>query len=527
MGFRNFSEFNNALLASQGWRLLMYPNSLWAKILKDKYFPDGDVLNAKKGARASWGWSSILEGIKVLSRGAQWQVVNGQNISLWHDRWLLPTLGDRPLCPLNHELCKQVRVATIIDPDTRSWNLDSIRHLISPTIEAAICSTPIGSSAGLDRVIWPLNRHGQYSVKSGYHFLRSLETRRSVGRPSGSRSVDKKIWKLIWNAKTLPKIRHFMWRAVRNCLATKANLTSRRIPCFSICPICEENPETIEHALLTCPWVMGVWFGSPLGFIGDRQHVTSLDRWILSLTLLAGSSKDEVNRVITVLSFLMWSIWKARCKAIFEQQRPNPGLVIKGAMEAWTDFQNSAPRLGASNSDANEESEVVMGTIWQAPLVPYLKLNVDAAWLSNSGQTGIGIIIRNHLGELKGGKMCRTTAMSAVDAEARAVMEGLSFAADQGYSHIWVESDSKPLINCCLGKIDKGAWELYPSLGRIRELKSKFSSVRWNWIPREANAVADAAAAIAIRGMGTEVWVDRPPSSLVHVLSRDGLPCPP
>ncbi|CAL9004797.1 unnamed protein product, partial [Prunus brigantina] len=264
--------------------------------------------------------------------------------------------------------------------------------------------------------------------------------------------VDKKIWKLIWNAKTLPKIRHFMWRAVRNCLATKANLTSRRIPCSSICPICEENPETIEHALLTCPWVMGVWFGSPLGFIGDRQHVTSLDRWILSLTLLAGSSKDE-----------------ARCKAIFEQQRPNPGLVIKGAMEAWTDFQNSAPRLGASNSDANEESEVVMGTIWQAPLVPYLKLNVDAAWLSNSGQTGIGIIIRNHLGELKGGKMCRTTAMSAVDAEARAVMEGLSFAADQGYSHIWVESDSKPLINCCLGKIDKGAWELYPSLGRIRE----------------------------------------------------------
>ncbi|CAL9004244.1 unnamed protein product, partial [Prunus brigantina] len=206
-----------------------------------------------------------LEGIKVLSRGAQWQVVNGQNISLWHDRWLLPTLGDRPLCPLNHELCKQVRVATIIDPDTRSWNLDSIRHLISPTIEAAICSTPIGSSAGLDRVIWPLNRHGQYSVKSGYHFLRSLETRRSVGRPSGSRSVDKKIWKLIWNAKTLPKIRHFMWRAVRNCLATKANLTSRRIPCSSICPICEENPETIEHALLTCPWVMGGPVWEPVG----------------------------------------------------------------------------------------------------------------------------------------------------------------------------------------------------------------------------------------------------------------------
>lgn len=90
-----------------------------------------------------------------------------------------------------------------------------------------------------------------------------------------------------------------------------------------------------------------------------------------------------------------------------------------------------------------------------------------------------------------------------------------------------VEFDSKPLINCCLGKIAKGAWELYPSLGSIQELKSKFASVRWEWVPREANAVADAAAAIATRGMGTEVWADRPPSSLVHVLSRDGLPCPP
>ncbi|CAL2264584.1 unnamed protein product [Prunus armeniaca] len=301
-----------------------------------------------------------------------------------------------------------------------------------------------------------------------------------------------------------------MWRALRNCLATKANLASLHIP-SSICPICEENPETIEHALLTCLWVMGVWFGSLLGFIGDRQHVTSLDCWMLSLTSLAGSSKDEVNRVVTIMSFLMWSIWKARYKAIFEQQLPNPGLVIQGAKESWTDFLNSAPTLGAVNRDVDKESEVVRSTLWQAPLTPYLKLNVDAAWFSNSGHTGIGIIIRNHHGEFKSGKVCWTTSMSVVDAEARAVIEGLSFAADQGYSHIWVESDSKPSSIAVWGKLPRGPGN---------------SILHWD-IPREANVVADAAAAIAIRGMGTEVWVDRPPSSLVHVLSRDGLPCPP
>lgn len=431
------------------------------------------------------------------------------------------------MCPLNNDLCKDVRVATIIDPDTRSWNLESIRHLISPRVEEAICSIPIGSSAGVDRIIWPLNRHGQYSVKSGYHFSRNLKNLRNGGRPSGSRVVDKKIWKVIWHAKTLPKIRHFMWRAVRNCVATKANIASRRIPCASICPICEMHPETVEHALLTCPWVVGVWFGSSLGYIGDRQQVTSLDRWILALTSLPDSSKEEVNSVVTVMSFVMWSIWKARCKAIFEHKHPIPGLVIQDAKDAWSDFLSAMPSRGAISGDGEGESEVERNIKWQAPLAPYLKMNVDAAWLSASGHTGIGIIIRNHAGEFKCGKICRTTSISAVDAEARAVIEGLSLAANHGYSHMCVESDSKPLIHCCLGKIATGAWELYPSLGRIQELKLKFTSIRWEWVPREANAVADAAAAIAIRRMGTEVWVDRPPSSLVHILSRDGLPCPP
>lgn len=44
MGFRNFKDFNEALLARQGWRLLMNPNSYWATILKGIYFPNSSFL---------------------------------------------------------------------------------------------------------------------------------------------------------------------------------------------------------------------------------------------------------------------------------------------------------------------------------------------------------------------------------------------------------------------------------------------------------------------------------------------------
>ncbi|XP_050121457.1 uncharacterized protein LOC126599164 [Malus sylvestris] len=70
LGFRSFVLFNDALLAKQCWRLIMEPNSLWALVLKARYFPNCSFLDAKKGGRASWVWSSLLTGREILREGA-------------------------------------------------------------------------------------------------------------------------------------------------------------------------------------------------------------------------------------------------------------------------------------------------------------------------------------------------------------------------------------------------------------------------------------------------------------------------
>jgi len=62
MGFRTLSEFNAAMLAKQGWRLLTDPNSLAGRMLKCKYFPRSEFLDAtlNENSRPSATWRSIM-----------------------------------------------------------------------------------------------------------------------------------------------------------------------------------------------------------------------------------------------------------------------------------------------------------------------------------------------------------------------------------------------------------------------------------------------------------------------------------
>ena len=63
MGFRNLQAFNLAMLAKQGWRLILNPNSLVAQIYKVRYYRHGDFLEQKLdpalpilGEESSMGW---------------------------------------------------------------------------------------------------------------------------------------------------------------------------------------------------------------------------------------------------------------------------------------------------------------------------------------------------------------------------------------------------------------------------------------------------------------------------------------
>lgn len=88
IGFHNFKNFNIPLLAKQYWRPIHDPNSLWARVLKERYFPNVSFLEVKKGGKTSWAWESLLEGKDLILQGARWQVLGGQEVRFWAYNWV-------------------------------------------------------------------------------------------------------------------------------------------------------------------------------------------------------------------------------------------------------------------------------------------------------------------------------------------------------------------------------------------------------------------------------------------------------
>lgn len=153
MGFRNFKEFNLALHAKQCWRLILYPDSLWARVLKGRYFPNASFLEAKKASRASWAWASRLEGWDIILKGARWKIMGGQQVRFWMDNWVPGLPEGYPISPMLAKTSDDCRVAEFIDPVSRELKLDLLSDLVPETVCGIISQIHVGPFLILDKLV--------------------------------------------------------------------------------------------------------------------------------------------------------------------------------------------------------------------------------------------------------------------------------------------------------------------------------------------------------------------------------------
>lgn len=76
----------------------------------------------------------------------------------------------------------------------------------------------------VDGIIWPYTSDGNYTVKSGYHYITNDHDTEIVPPPLPSFPA---LTKMIWSSPIPPKLQHFFWKFGSGILAVKENLRRR------------------------------------------------------------------------------------------------------------------------------------------------------------------------------------------------------------------------------------------------------------------------------------------------------------
>lgn len=228
-----------------------------------------------------------------------------------------------------------------------------MRSLFAFPIVNVILAIPRCPYLPKDCLIWNQTPSGLFTVKSGYHFERSLQDQ-------DVRSIHGWFWNKLWGAKTTPRSKLLIWRVCHKALPIKPGLRSRGFYLDQGCSVCLKEAESGTHVLHDCPMAMDVWNLSPLGKLILGPSPSDPARWIM---YVAWVMPDEScwNWFI----FCLWELWNQRNAWVH-------GEKTRSAVEIISFVDNYLEEYTRANAQRydNRSSPLAVRTVlrgWQPP----------------------------------------------------------------------------------------------------------------------------------------------------------------
>ncbi|XP_021715995.1 uncharacterized protein LOC110683897 [Chenopodium quinoa] len=259
-----------------------------------------------------------------------------------------------------------------------------------------------------------------------------------------------------------------------------------------------------------CPESQIIWKLSPLRLDTRGWEMASVEEWCCDMAkkLSCGNSWEL---------FLMfwWKIWEVRNLWLFEKKKLEAPMVCAKTLSLLGEYEAAAMR----ESSVVHHEENGDNHCWKAPPPNKFTLNTDAA-LSKDGKIGLGMVMRDHLGDvMMAGGRAVTGVWSACNAEAEAMLFGLRYAFDAGLRRLLVSSDCLNLINMLLSK-NRERTPTQLLVDDILYAASLCDFCTFNFQPGTCNKVAHSIAKYSLTLSGEQLWMeDCPPLSLPFVIS--------
>ncbi|KAF7834811.1 ribonuclease H [Senna tora] len=461
-----------------------------------------NLVEAKGGQRPSATWRSLLAGRDALKKGLRRSIGNGRSTGVWMDPWVpseAPMILPRP----NHIETGDELVRDLLTEDGTSWDDGKLLARFDEEVCARIKSVPPDVDQGEDRWIWELDSKGDYSVKTGYRCIMAEAWNQFNLGLHINEDATKRFWKRMWKLPITSKFKVFLWRACLGIIPTVEALDHRGMNINEQCGMCNIEPEGAFHALVDCPELQILWVMAKFDYSSRVYHANILE-W---LVVEAGEWSEEQMASLAVAIYL---VWERRNKKKFADE-------VTRVEELWPRVERVMDELQIVTLTDDRNRTEPTKWVWEKPVYPYTKLNVDAS-ATNEGGGVMGGILRDETGACVGVYTHSVQFTNdLVLLEAMAIKRGLELAYEVGCTHLTVESDAKMVIDML--KIPCVKASTLNALCRdILRFCTNFQSVSFNWVPRLCNFIADFITRKARIDRRNVVWTDSAPLSLSEVI---------
>ncbi|KAK2385146.1 hypothetical protein QL285_072415 [Trifolium repens] len=343
LGVRDIRLVNISLLSKWRWRLIQPERSLWKEILVAKY--GSHIINDMEwgspiiSPKASWWWKNIMALDKAVP-DKNWllelirrKVGNGANTHFWTSKWL----GEAPLAlkfPRLYSLSSQkegmVLDLVVLGANSVGWNFTWRRALFQWEEDLVLSLREL-----LDGVVlspeedcwkWSPSDDGNFSVNSAYKFLAKELNNDLV--LNGELEV---VFDHLWESPAPSKVIAFSWQLLYDRIPTRHNLQTRGIGVSDHpweCLGCVGKVENSNHLFLHCPCAMKIWCDI---FSWLRVHLVIPPSLSILFEMVRGSTGNLKMRkgLVMIWHATLWSIWKARNKAIFSGGKFLPQEIVE------------------------------------------------------------------------------------------------------------------------------------------------------------------------------------------------------
>ncbi|XP_074374833.1 uncharacterized protein LOC141715263 [Apium graveolens] len=246
----------------------------------------------------------------------------------------------------------------------------------------------------------------------------------------------------------------FIW----NNVPVHSRLNSKGVQLPLSCPMCDSSIEDPVHLFFTCPFAVACWQYSGLSV--DISGGDYAPAWLLSHL-----SCEDTSRVLGITK-VIWGIWFFRNKKVWEDKVVTAALAMDWSSKSITECLDP----GA------------------------FKFNVDAAFCPGAASFSVGLVIRYHAGDFMASKTsCQAMVSTVVEAEARAILEGLYWVSSMPYEVVAIESDSLVNVRALQGASDN-LQEVGHILDACRVILDSRPSYAISFFKRQSNRVAHLVA---------------------------------